>query len=481
MRYSNLFFTLFIIFFLSSTFTTAQEQLGLKLENYSGINSVLLNPTNQLTSPLKWNINIASAGFFFDNNYAYFEDASIFTILRNTEDIQTRPDIDLENQDPNDFLIVDFYSGNRKKQGSALTTIMGPSFMVNLESGWSFGLFTNYRTALSARKIPSSLNYYSFNQREVLENFSISPFKAAGMAWGELGFNLAKRIETASGTIGLGINAKYLNGNEALFFNNNTTFDLTRLEEDSLHFQNLEISYGLTNSIDSEEDYQLQKNGSGLGIDIGFTYIDGYSENDYNWKVGASIIDIGRINFKTNAEQHSIEVRDPFTIATNDYNDLSSISDQSLLLSLQVLDDSLASLDQNQFNVGLPTAFTAYGDYHLTEHIYLNALFVQSIPLAENGVVRDNLLALSPRFEHQWFGAMMPISLLNYRKLRVGLSARIAFLTIGTEDLGSMFRQNELTGSDFYIGLRFNPWDIGWDIGNGGGLFGGGKKEGCYF
>jgi len=478
MRISKSALSLLLLFTIVLNRSNAQEQLGLKIENYSGINSVLLNPTAQLTSPMKWNINIASAGIFFDNNYGYLENTSAFNALRRRDDIRSRPDINPETENPDDFLILDYYNGNNKKQGSLLATAMGPSLMLNLESGWSLGLFTNLRVASSARKIPPSLNYYEFENKEIGESFEVAPFKVAGMSWGELGFNVAKKIRTNAGTFGVGANLKILTGYDAFFFNNNNTFELNKLSLDSLDFSSADFSYGYTESIDPEDNYVRQRSGTGLGLDIGFSYIEENRDGSYIWKAGAAIIDIGRINFKQNSPQFEVNAENAFTLASQEFERLSTLDDRSDLLSLSALDSEGAAKTDDQFKIWLPTALTAFADYHLMKHVYLNATLVQNIPVGKNAVARDNLLAFTPRYERKWFGAMMPISLYNYRKLRVGIAARLGFLTLGTENLRSFVKQDEFTGTDFYVGVRLNPFNLGLGNGERGDNH---RSKGCYW
>ncbi|MCB0640336.1 MAG: hypothetical protein KDC44_01795, partial [Phaeodactylibacter sp.] len=67
-------------------------------------------------------------------------------------------------------------------------------------------------------------------------------------------------------------------------------------------------------------------------------------------------------------------------------------------------------------------------------------------------------LAVTPRFEHRWFEAGLPISLYNYDQLQVGLYGRVGPLTIGTEKLGALFLSNNLSGMDIYIGFKVPPF-----------------------
>ena len=62
----------------------SQEQLGMRLSNYSGINGTMLNPAFNVTTPLRWDINVVAAGAFIENNYIYIKDANLFSVLKNS-------------------------------------------------------------------------------------------------------------------------------------------------------------------------------------------------------------------------------------------------------------------------------------------------------------------------------------------------------------------------------------------------------------
>jgi hypothetical protein len=92
------------------------------------------------------------------------------------------------------------------------------------------------------------------------------------------------------------------------------------------------------------------------------------------------------------------------------------------------------------------------------------------------------ILAVTPRFESHWWGASLPLSILNYEQVRVGLAARLAFFTIGTDHLLSFLGQKKLSGTDFYLSLKINAFNLG-RLGSNGG-FGSGNSSGrnakCY-
>jgi hypothetical protein len=51
-----------------------------------------------------------------------------------------------------------------------------------------------------------------------------------------------------------------------------------------------------------------------------------------------------------------------------------------------------------------------------------------------------------------------PLILSNYETVRMGFSARLGILTIGSDDLFSLFGKNDFNGSSVYAALKINPF-----------------------
>lgn len=462
----------------SNLFT--QEQLGLRGESYSGVNSLLLNPANGPSSSFSWDVNVASAGIFFESNYGYLQNTNVPEILRLLPEVAFAADFNSERDFPENTLIADYYDNGRRKFVSAQTDIMGPSFMINLESGHSFGLFTRFRSAVSSQNIPGELNYYFFDRTPTGQEINVDPFSVAAMAWSEVGINYAVHMPTDVGNLDVGVSIKFLQGYEGFYFDSKKSFGLTQLGGDSLNFNLPDFALGFTNTNATGEYNGLTRNGGGIGIDLGMVYtIDG-DHDLYLWKFGASLMDIGRVNFKKNAQKHRFALVDMSIIDPDDYRDMEDVEDILTLLSSQFLDSSTESQDGGTFGIWLPGALSLQADFHPIPMFYVGGLIVQRLPYQKAAIKRDNLIALTPRFEHRWFGAMMPISLYNYRNINLGLSLRLGFLTIGSDNLGSFVGRSNVTGSDFYVGLKVNPFKVYLGGGGGGNGWKRGKNVKCY-
>lgn len=465
MRYSHFLLPFFCCF---SLFSTAQEQLGLRTENYSGINSIFSNPANNLTTPFQWDVNLGGVGFFIDNNFGGYRDASVGDVLNNVDRLFLATDFPSDQVFPAGSIVFDFAASGKNKFASAVTTITGPSFLLNFEKH-SFGFFTNFRAMASGHDIPAVLGYYDYKNIRSGDSYAVFPSSVAGMAWSELGLNYLYKGATNNGQIGIGFNLKYLRGLESFFVKNNNNLNITKLERDALNFENgANIDIGFTTSSIDEEAVNLQQNGTGFGLDIGLTYASFDYQDGAGIKLGLSIVDIGKIKFTKNTEAHKIDIDDAFFFNPRNLEDVTSFREGLEQLNEELFDSPDASFIGDTYEVWLPSAFSLQADLAIRENIYINAILVQRMPIGDISVERGNLFAVTPRYESRWISAFLPVSVYNWQHLQVGTAVRLAFLTFGTENIGSFFGSKSLTGADFYAAIKINPFRLGWKNGGGG-------------
>ena len=305
------------------------------------------------------------------------------------------------------------------------------------------------------------------------------------MSWSEIGVNYAYKGETNNGFFQIGANIKYLTGNEGFFAKSNEVFKTARLYGDSLKINLPSISYGFTNAnFDNVKNgtYKLQNLGHGLGIDLGFSYlIENNDYDDYELKLSASVLDIGSVKFTQNTEEHLLVFPNTRVLDVRAFEKINSPETAPKLLSYQLNGDSLKTLVDNNFSIGLPTALCLQADYQFFPHAFANATLIQRVPYQTVGIRRGNLLAVSARYEHRWFSVCLPIQLYEYQRVRLGFAARLACLTFGTDYVGSFLRKGNFTGSDFYFAIKLNPLGLNLDTSHWFEGFGKrGKKVDCY-
>lgn len=450
----------------------AQEQLGLRIENYAGISAVTFNPAANITNPLRWDFNLAGANFFFDNSFGYVEHASVGKLLRNQNNIEARPSYDNENDIPPNALVFDFRYDNHTKYYSVAAGVMGPSFVYNFPSGHSIGFTTQMRTGSNNHHLPAISGYYEYDQKHYKEVFDVPAFNISAMLWSEIGLSYAYKMSTDYGKLGFGIHLRYLQGYEGVFFENRQDFLAAKLPTDTLQTQSNDYDYGLTTTNTTGNHFSFNSNGKGVGVDLGaIVTFGGEDEDHYKWRLGVSLLDIGKINFNKNAQYHEVFLDDSLIIYSKDYTVNASpdkVMNAVRLFSAQALGgDSTASLKGNRFDIWLPTGFSLQADYNIMPMLYASATLVQRVPIrAGNATLeRDNILALTPRFEHRWLSVSVPFVLYEWKKVRVGFAARLGALVIGTDNLGSFMGVSKLSGTDIYVALKINPFDLTWLLG----------------
>lgn len=460
---------LLFFFCVVSLSLQAQDQLGLRLENYSGINAIGLNPAAQVGSPLRWDLQLGGGGLFLENNYAYFRNTNLQSAIGQLGNISIAPSLNPEPL-PANALSMDFFQSDKRHVGYANAVILGPAFGLNL-GDQSFGVYTKLRAASGARRVPSALGYYSLTQIADLEQLSLTPFQAAGMVWGELGFNYARKVNDA---LSFGGTLKYLQGYEGVMIKNHKTTDVQALEGDVVSVDNFDYTFAFAT------DYLQQSNatfgqlmnsqGMGLGMDLGATY----QFND-QLKLGAALMDIGFVNFGINTQFNRFESRDTFQITAAEQGEVTDLLGAVEFLNSKVIARNHSSKQSERFAMWLPAALTLQADYAFSDNFFVNTTIIRRVPTPGVGVKRANLMAVTPRFESQWFGFSTPLVWYDDRDLRFGMAVRMGPLTVGSDNLSGFFRQSEFSGGDVYASLRLTPFNV--DINRRGG-FGTGRGRG---
>ena len=288
------------------------------------------------------------------------------------------------------------------------------------------------------------------------------------MNWAEIGFNVATEIFPYSDHQWIiGGNIKYEIGLDALNVEGKAPFQLTRSNDEadvkSIVASDYDIAASFVTNYNFETGrYEYQQRGKGLGFDFGLTFVDRDSNaEDYNLKAGLNVLDIGSVSFE--GENHLLKVS-PVELENNPTfkNTKFKSPHQFLqLLSNEVYGDENASLQGTDFKIGLPTRLHFNISKNIREHHYLNANWIQRIPVFENSLKRSNIFNVSYTVQKPVVGYGGSVSLYEYRSLQVGAYLRIGPLILGSENLFPLiFKQKRLHSGDFYIAIKLYPfWD----------------------
>lgn len=433
----------------------AQNQQGLQVSNYSGTTGLSYNPSSFQASPLKWDFTILSGGVFVEADYIFLKNTSLLEIL-NTN----KPFVNFDEEGPNnsdDFIYYQFRDAQINMANSISAFVGSPAFATRINKNFSIGFYAKLREGFSANHLDPQLSEPSISDWLVNETRTIQPTRLTAMLWSEYALNLAYGHSRGDKIFSYGVNAKFLMGHQALLMNSPSTLDLTKLSDD-METAPAEVLYGFTYF---DEQFNLNNNGQGLGIDIGFTIQDKkYFEETGTWKFAMAVADVGFVNFKNNSEYHKISTDQVTTIPNNSFEQATSLREFSRELSKAVTGDPNTTFQGSRFTIFTPAALNLSVDYHLAKYLFANLNVSRRIVLNPKEIEKENIAVTSLRYETRFLEVGVPLTLYNDRDLRAGAWVRIGPLVIGSDNLAPWFiKQDQLSGADVYFALRINNWN----------------------
>jgi outer membrane protein OmpA-like peptidoglycan-associated protein len=472
-----------LIFLVSFVFLTGidvfgQEMLGIRPSNYGGLHNVGLNPSFIANSRLNLDINIIGANVTFENDFLYIPKENLkFFGLSN---IFKR----IDDKDYTDNF--KFGDPNKKNHLYSSALIMGPSVMFNIKNEHHFAITTGARHAESivdgdahmSKFANEGLGYDPLHG----QTFNSNEFEINMVAWFEYGLTYARTFtKSEENSFSGGITLKLLQGVSAGYTKNpDITYNVLN-DQDMVFIGTPEnptsLDYGRVsyNVFDDIGGYGDAVNGSGFGMDIGFSYeirnepekwqymMDGEMRenpevNKYKWRFGASLIDWGKIKFNENAGVYHVETSDSAFYYNYDEDEFEDNPDWDKSMSYIFYGDSTASFRDDNFDMRLPVGLNLNVDFNAYKNWYVNASYTHGFAQDKPGVDRPSVLSITPRIEKKWFDVSMPFSYYNYTgdQMRLGLAARFASFIIGSDRIGTLFGLSDLNGMDFYVNLKFS-------------------------
>ena len=462
---------------------SAQEMLGVMNSNFTGVVSAVINPANTANSGQVINFNLAAGDLFISSNYIYIhrKDYGFLKIFKvNIMDPQYLYVYDYPSTNYRDSLYYfDYFKNSKLRNFYFKGRIAGPSVMYH-KGRHAFSFITGFRNNTSVVKLPSDLANFIYRGMQFLPQQSTtysSPgvIRFTALSWGEIGLGYANNIHKDHHyELDAGLMVKALLGFGGGYgIIDNVTYMIPNI--DSIYFYELNGSVGFSlpfNTANNSAAIDPLIKGKGLSIDIGISYIkfnqrsdrkkktpvwlEGIKQ-DYLYKAGLSMIDMGMIRFNKLVQVH--EYNNVNNVLWSGLRTFNPTSLQEILrsASYHLLGDSSASLtSQQKISICLPSAISAQFDYNFGNNLFVNATYVQGIRMGRVAVRRSALIAVTPRYETHYFEVNLPFSFYDYRDPQIGLVIRIFNLVIGTEKLGTFFHLTDLNGMDIYFAVGFN-------------------------
>jgi len=473
MRIFRIILSFFILLgSLSGNPVYSQEMLGTSLGNYSGVYGLNLNPSSIALSKPYLDINLIGMDVFLQNNFLYMDKheyklsnffGSGFVLPSHAEEYGT---------EVRNFYI---YKNRNVRDLYLQLRVEGPGAML-VYGNQAFALTTGFRSVISGKNIPYELANFTYLGLNYIPQQNINykdnrPFKFGELTWAEVGLSYAYTFKARNlEKFTAGITIRRLFGYSGMYAKVKSV-DYIVPNDSTISVHNMNADIGFSAPINYEQNGVWNDKvftGHGFSGDIGFTYtrLSGiYSEdyfttlcsqqyNDYLYRLGVALVDIGAIRFNTHAAKYSIDNKSSYwdDVDIFHYKTIQQLMDT---VSYQFYGNNNSSYRGSSFYMWLPSALSVQFDYHYLKHWYVNACFIYGFDLSPASVSRPAEIDITPRYETRGLEVNFPVSLYDWNKLRVGLSLRYYYLTIGTEKLGEFFRISNFTGLDFYFALHF--------------------------
>jgi len=176
----------------------------------------------------------------------------------------------------------------------------------------------------------------------------------------------------------------------------------------------------------------------------------------YMFKVGLSIIDLGRMSYNRSVNSTTFKVnKDVFNL-----NVLSQIeSVKELVDTLKVALEGITEVKEQNFSYSLPTKVVIQLDYHIWNNYYINfspVLAVGGDSRRTDRLKNMSFYYLTPRIEKQKWGLSLPITYNSLSGVSGGAAFRWGPIYIGFDNLFSgIFEEGNLTRLNAFFGIKF--------------------------
>ncbi len=437
----------------------AQSYIGYHSSSYAGVYSIVTNPADILNHRFRGDFNLAGISTAIGNSVVKFNYKK-------------------RNDDNGGISFPDPI----KKDGRAnfSTDVFGPSVLIKLSDKNALALTTRTRIVTNvygvSKYILNSVLPDTLRSNLIGNPLAISNLLVNTHAWKEIALTYSRQLtNTDFGAWKAAVSVKYLGGIAAvslrtnkLSFTHDSILDpIDNKRKDALINAQGNIVLNYTKNIDSlSGDDLLSFKNPGIGLDIGLSYeyrdemqvyetIYSNRTANYIWKMGASITDIGFINYQ---KQQTKGIATSFKGNTYTLDQLSLPSDSNDVYQIANYYKNLfnANTESSALTMQLPTTL------HLTYDRYFNKwLGVQgqiNIPLVFSqlsfytGNYNPVAICITPRAEIPWAGLYLPVSYNSVSGLQAGFAMRLGPLVIGSSSIiNSRFLGNTKTADAYFI------------------------------
>lgn len=430
--------------------------------NYSGSLGVYNNPSSILNSPYKWDLTILAMQFTTISN----------SVRGNNFPLYFLPSAKL-----------DVANGNfaRKADISSNIRLLNGRFLLNQRHAFAFGL--NMRQSLQGSTSPVNYNDSVAGPRTFLyfnEQNRVVSMNMISSAWLELYGSYAFTLwDQEASRLNVGGSIKVLRGLSGAYARlNNVGIERDVSEPDLLAYKitggNATYGYSATHNAGDEFDPSLlvSRSQAGLSLDFGIEYIvktqavttvyDEDAINEYEWKIGLSMLDVGLNRFKYGGQSRSVSA------LKNDISGEVLAQKFTSIDNLVEFNDSLTTIvDRSEpiagdFNIFTPARVVLNIDRYISGNFYVNGEL--SVNLLTGGkrlaLQESKLITVTPRWESRKFGFYFPVQVTRHGNFWLGAAIKAGPVLLGTHNLLNAFLGDQKLSGGGYLAITIRPLEF---------------------
>ena len=420
---------------------------AIKTSSRGGILTTLVNPADLAGMPQKFDLNLIGFDLNVSNNTLNFTSSE----LGKTDDLKDRF---LNSVAPGGFTM------------RVNADIVGPSLAIALNKKTTVGLITRGRVFVAMNNIDVALG------KSIIDGTTASsitlPYNSPNvnnmsmnmLGWAELGLTGSREIfKDKNHSLKIGGTVKALfSGAYANVYMNNLKFRLAEDATKKLYIDNasgnLGIEYNGSNDPLKDISNNLIGGPSGLAFDAGISYqLLGKKPGQYIVKLGASLLDVGSMNFnlnRTNSRQFSINPgpHDPTKLQGGDID--------AIIASIKANNVATELPTDSNIIVNLPMAYNFQADINVWKPFFVTFNLNRRATNSENSRSMQalNYLTITPRIASRFIEVYVPFTFAEVQGTTIGAGLKLGPLYVGSSSLVSALASNENKAIDFHFGLR---------------------------
>ncbi len=463
------YITAVLLLCLVSTKGKCQSYHAFSGSPYAGVNAMYNNPASTVNSAFNWDVtlfsaqlSIANTAFVIKNNSLTSTNNSSFFINEGT-----RPRYFTNNLDIN---------------------LLNFRVKINHKSAFAAGMRLREYANIVARPFAYS-DTISTLQGFLQANSNTANYLDGSLThagWAEFNFNYSRiLVQKPASYLSAGITLSYMKGLSGAFAqlsnvsyaavqtNSSTYYNLLQAGATAEYSANYQVANN--NNSDAENVKTFIKGAlPSIGVDIGAEYLfknyegaddEVVNATNYDWKIGVSIMDIGRNKFNPIPGSFSINTPKNINDTLLQHRLQNATNIQDVKDTLQTLFNIFDSL-HNRFNISLPTRMVISVDKNFGSHFYVNGeVSLNLFSTKQPGSLKMgelNLLTVTPRWETSAWGIYLPVQYNTQGLLWVGAAIKLGPLLVGVHNLD--FVKWFKTGTQTYNGggyilLSIHPFE----------------------